>query len=51
VQRFLATRPKSLLQRAGIGKPASSVDQYLVGLSNRKSDLARQFEELMKQES
>lgn len=50
VQRFLATRPKSLLNRIGIGSPGTSVDQYLAGLSKQKGELAKQFEDLLRQE-
>jgi hypothetical protein len=48
VQKFLATRPKSLLQRAGLADKEYAVDEYLKNLSRNKAELISQFEELMK---
>ena len=50
VQRFLATRPEvGMIERLGLAKPGGAIDEYLTGLSKYKSDLSRQFEELMQQ--
>ena len=48
VQRFLSTRPKSILQRAGLADKEYAVDEYLKNLSRNKAELISQFEDLMK---
>jgi hypothetical protein len=48
VQKFLATRPKSILQRAGLADKEYAVDEYLKNLSRNKAELISQFEDLMK---
>lgn len=48
VQKFLATRPKSLLQRMGVTDKEYAVDEYLRNLSRNKAELVSQFEDLMR---
>jgi hypothetical protein len=48
VQKFLATRPKSLLQRMGVTDKEYAVDEYLRNLSRNKAELVGQFEDLMR---
>jgi len=48
VQKFLATRPKSLLQRMGVTDKEYAVDEYLKNLSRNKAELVGQFEDLMR---
>ena len=50
VQKFLATRPQSLLNKLHITKPLGAVDQYLSNLSAQKSKLNQQFLDLMNDE-
>lgn len=48
VQKFLATRPKSISQRVGLADKEYAVDEYLKNLSKNKAELISQFEDLMK---
>lgn len=48
VQKFLATRPKSISQRIGLADKEYAVDEYLKNLSKNKAELISQFEDLMK---
>ena len=48
VQKFLATRPKSISQRIGLADKEYAVDEYLKNLSKNKAELINQFEDLMK---
>ena len=51
VESYMATRPESgLLERIGLKKPGSGIDQYLRTMSKTKEDLIGQFSALMKKE-
>jgi hypothetical protein len=46
IQRYMATRPKSLLNKLTLSDPSMAVDQYLAARSKEKEELNQQFRDL-----
>jgi superfamily II DNA/RNA helicase len=51
IQKFYSTKPESLLNRWGVGKPSMAMDRYLQAHSDRKTQLMKQINEALQEAS